>query len=371
MSPSPLTEAPPHRAGAGPIRLLIVDDSAVARAVFARMVGSRPEFEIAATVASAAAALDFLAGARVDIILLDIEMPGQDGLTALPAILAASAGARVLIVSSSAEQGAVATIRALTLGAADTLAKPGASAFGGRFADVLAEKLLRLGRAVHGPCIRQAAEAGGDGAGGDAGAARLRPLADGPIDCLAVGASTGGLHALSELLGALPPGFAAPILITQHLPPAFMSFFAAQIAEMAHRPAEVARPGARILPGRCYVAPGIGHLGVETVGGAVRIRITDERVASGCMPSVDPMFMAVAEIYGPRALGVVLSGMGRDGAQGAARLTDSGASVIAQNRDTSVVWGMPGAVVSAGLASAVLPPRQIAELIARRHRAAA
>ncbi|QHL91874.1 chemotaxis-specific protein-glutamate methyltransferase CheB [Sphingomonas changnyeongensis] len=351
--------------------MLIVDDSAVARAVFARMVGSRPEFEIAATVASAAAALDFLAGARVDIILLDIEMPGQDGLTALPAILAASAGARVLIVSSSAEQGAVATIRALTLGAADTLAKPGASAFGGRFADVLAEKLLRLGRAAHAPCVRPAADAGGDGAGAEAVAARLRPLAEGPIDCLAVGASTGGLHALSELLGALPTGFAAPILITQHLPPAFMSFFAAQIAEMARRPAEVARPGARILSGRCYVAPGIGHLGVETVGGAVRIRITDERVASGCMPSVDPMFMSVAEIYGPRALGVVLSGMGRDGALGAARLADSGASVVAQTRDTSVVWGMPGAVVSAGLASAVLPPRQIAELIARRHRAAA
>lgn len=361
--PTPALQPKSDPGPARPIRLLIVDDSAVARAVFARMVGSRPEFEIAACVSSADAALAFLSGARVDIILLDIEMPGQDGLTALPAIIEASRGARVLIVSSSAEEGAVATIRALTLGAADTLAKPGASAFGGRFADVLAEKLLKLGAAPDLPVERVAAAAAAP-----LPPVSLRPLGEGRIACLLVGASTGGLHALSDLLRGLPPSFAPPILITQHLPATFMSFFAAQIAEMSNRPTAVAREGMRLARGKVLVAPGEGHLTVEVAGGVPRVRISDDRVESGCLPSVDPMFASAAEAFGAGALGVVLSGMGRDGLRGAERIAAAGGDVLVQNRDSSVVWGMPGAVACAGLASAVLPPFQIADLIARRDR---
>lgn len=350
-------EAAPVR----PIRLLIVDDSAVARAVFSRMVGDRPEFEIAATVPSADAALAVLAGSQVDIILLDIEMPGRDGLTALPGLLEASRGARVLIVSSSAEEGASATVRALTLGAADTLAKPGASAFGGSFADTLADKLLRIG---HAPV-----ENSGEGRARESMPAyRLRPMGDHRIACVAIGASTGGLHALSDLLRGLPPTFAAPILITQHLPPAFMPIFAAQVQDMANRPTAVARPGMALARGRILVAPGEGHLSVELVGGTPRVRITNERVESGCLPSVDPMFASVAEAFGEGAIGIVLSGMGRDGARGAGRMALMGADVLVQDRESSVVWGMPGAVAAANLASAVLPPIQIAELLARRDR---
>lgn len=347
-----------------PIRLLIVDDSAVARAVFARIVGTRPEFEIAACVSGADAALAFLRSAQVDIILLDIEMPGLDGLTALPSLIEASRGARVLIVSSSAEEGAVATIRALTLGAADTLAKPGSSAFGGQFASVLTEKLRRLGHA------RELAP-------GERAQPRphaeltLRPLAEGRVGCVAIGASTGGLHALSDLLRALPADFGAPILITQHLPASFMGFFAAQIAEMARRRTQVAREGMKLMRGQILVAPGEGHLGIDMVAGAPRVRITDERVESGCMPSVDPMLASVAAVFGVGAVGVVLSGMGRDGLRGAGHLAAAGADVVVQTRETSVVWGMPGAVACAGLASAVLPPAQIASLIAGRDRGAA
>lgn len=360
-APQPPRSEPPS---ARPIRLLIVDDSAVARAVFTRMVGNRPEFEIAACVSSADGALAFLRNARVDIILLDIEMPGQDGLTALPGLLEASNGARVLIVSSSAEEGAVATIRALTLGAADTLAKPGTSAFGGRFAEILAEKLLRLGHAPEAaPLAREKPV--------PLPQLSLRPGAEGRVACVAIGASTGGLHALSDLLRALPPSFGAPILITQHLPPSFMSFFAAQIEEMAQRRTEVAREGMRLMRGQILVAPGHGHLGVELVGGTPRVRITDERVESGCLPSVDPMLAAVAETFGTGAVGIVLSGMGRDGARGAEKLAAVGADVIVQTRESSVVWGMPGAVAQAGLASAILAPGQIADLIARRDRGAA
>lgn len=344
-----------------PIRLLIVDDSAVARAVFARMVGDRPEFEIAATVPSADAAMAVLSRDQVDIILLDIEMPGRDGLTALPGLLEASRGARVLIVSSSAEQGAAATVQALTLGAADTLAKPGASAFGGSFAQTLADKLIRIGHAPESSAAEGRPRE-------PLPQFRLRALQDHRVACLAIGASTGGLHALSDLLRRLPASFAAPILITQHLPPAFMPIFAAQVQDMANRPATVARPGMALARGRVLVAPGEGHLSVEFAGGTARVRITQERVESGCLPSVDPMFASVADTFGEGAVGVVLSGMGRDGLRGAERMAAAGADVLVQDRDSSVVWGMPGAVATANLAGAVLPPAQIADLLARRDR---
>jgi two-component system, chemotaxis family, protein-glutamate methylesterase/glutaminase len=346
-----------------PIRLLIVDDSAVARAVFTRMVGERPEFEIAATVASADAALAYIKRDRVDIVVLDIEMPGQDGLSALPGLLEAGRGARVLIVSSSAEQGAAASIQAMTLGAADTLAKPGVGAFGGRFADVLAEKLVRIG---HAPALR-----GSGPVPEPMPKVRLRAMSDNRVTCVAVGASTGGLHALSDLLRGLSPSFAAPILITQHLPPSFMEIFAAQVQEMSGRPTSVARPGMPLARGRILVAPGDGHLCVELSGGTSRVRIASERVESGCLPSVDPMLASVAEVFGNGAVGVVLSGMGRDGVRGAERLAAIGADVFVQDRESSVVWGMPGAVAAANLASAMLPPFQIADLLARRDRIAA
>lgn len=350
------SRAPAPQPAIRPIRLLIVDDSAVARAVLARMVGANAAFEIAATVSSADAALAFLSGAEVDIVLLDIEMPGLDGLTALPEIIDASRGARVLIVSSSAEEGATATMRALTLGAADTLAKPGAGAFGGRFAAVLVERLLRIG---HAPRTRPTAPQ-------PAPEVRLQHLSSGPIDCLAIGASTGGLHALSLMLKALPTGFDAPILVTQHLPATFMPYFAAQIAEIAKRPTVVAEDGAVLRRGHIYVAPGDGHLCCMKTGASVRVSISAEPVASGCMPSVDPMFASVGELFEGRCVGVVLTGMGRDGTLGAERMRACGGDILVQSRDSSVIWGMPGSVATAGLASAILAPHHLAELIGRR-----
>ncbi len=328
------------------------------------MVGDRPEFEIAATVPSASAAMVFLASQRVDIILLDIEMPGQDGLSALPDLILASRGARVLIVSSSAEQGAEATIRALTLGAADTLAKPSAGTFGARFSDVLAQKLIRIGHAPD-------ESASADRQREQSHSVTLRGLSDNRVACLAIGASTGGLHALSDLLRGLPASFGAPILITQHLPPSFMTIFAGQVQEMSGRATSVARPGVPLARGRVLVAPGEGHLCVELGGGMPRVRITNERVESGCLPSVDPMLASVAEVFGASGVGVVLSGMGRDGLRGAERMASVDADVFVQDRESSVVWGMPGAVAAAGLASAMLPPFQIADLLSRRDRVAA
>lgn len=346
-----------------PIRLLIVDDSAVARAVLTRMITQDPLFEIVAAVSGARDALDCLEHMRVDVILLDIEMPGRSGIDALPEIIAKARGARILIVSALAEDGAAATVEALTLGAADTLAKPGKGSFGGRFAQVLCDRLARLGRhdrAVPAPSARVLPLT----------PARppLRQAVVGELSCIAIGASTGGLHALAELLRALPASVDVPILVTQHLPAVFMPYFAEQMEAHSGRKAVVAREGMTLQSGRLHIAPGDSHLQIERHNERVVVTLAQHRVASGCLPSVDAMFDSVAGVYGAGAVGVVLSGMGRDGALGAERLAAAGAELLVQTVDSSVVWGMPGAVAKAGLASAVLAPAEIARHIGRRAR---
>lgn len=340
--------------------ILIVDDSAVARAVIGRMIEGSRRFALAGTVPDVQAALAFLKTNRVDAILLDIEMPGVDGLTALPDLIVASDGAKVLVVSSSCDDGGAATIQALALGAADTLVKPGVGAFAGRFADVLIDKLSRL--LVNDPVP-------------PAGSVATRPPADQPaprttqsqFDIIAIGASTGGIHALSQLLREVPADVTTPILITQHLPESFMPYFAAQVAVLAGRPCDVATDRLRIRAGRVIIAPGDGHMRIVSLGdGSFAVRLTREPARSGCMPSVDPMFESLAETHGARAMAIVLSGMGRDGSDGARKLVEAGGALIAQDRESSVVWGMPGAV--AQFAGVMLPPGEIGRLVAAGRR---
>lgn len=342
--------SPPDRDGDG-IRVLIVDDSVVARAVIGRMIEGMERFRVAGSVSNVNAALAFLATERADVILLDLELPGIHGLTALPDLVAAGRGAKVLVVSSAADDGAAAAVQALALGAADTLVKPGVGNFAGRFAAVLEDRLTRLFF---------------DSDGMPAAAAPHPDQAPGEFDVVAVGASTGGIHALSQMLRAIPPCFQPPILVTQHLPASFMSYFAAQLAVLAGRACEVATDHMRVRPGRMVVAPGDAHIRCVRTADGFAIRLSHEPVASGCMPSVDPMLDSVAELFGARGLGVILSGMGRDGAGGAQRLIDSGGSVIVQDKASSVVWGMPGAI--AANASAVLPPDEIGRMIASNRR---
>ena len=339
--------------------MLIVDDSVVARAVIARAVEVGGRFVVAGAVSSAASALDFLRHNHVDGIVLDIQMPGVTGLAALPDLIAAGQGAKVLIVSSSASDGAAATIEALALGAADTLVKPDVGDFAGRFSITIVEKLARL-LAVELPVDMPLP-------------VRTREISVGvgnAFDIVAIGASTGGIHALSLVLRELPVGFPLPILITQHLPESFMPYFAAQVAVLANRPCDVATDCMRIRPGRVIVAPGNAHMRVVSTGDAAAIRLVTGPSKSGCMPSVDPMFESLSEAYGGRALGIVLSGMGRDGADGARAMIDRGSAVVVQDQASSVVWGMPGAIVGAGLASDVLSPVEIGRLVAARRRPA-
>ncbi|MFA6122949.1 chemotaxis protein CheB [Sphingomonas sp.] len=352
------TDKLPRRPSIGdaPPRVLIVDDSAVARAVIARAVEAEGRFIVAGAVSNAIVALEFLKHTRVDGIVLDLEMPGISGLAALPDLIAAGHGAKVLIVSSAASEGAAATVEALALGAADTLVKPEVGGFSGRFSVAISEKLTRL----------LAIEAGPDTAV-QAGARATAGVGTG-FDIVAIGASTGGIHALSVLLREMPSGFPLPVLITQHLPESFMPYFAAQVAVLANRPCDVATDCMRIRPGRVIVAPGNAHIRVVSTGDGAAIRLNSDPAKSGCMPSVDPMFESLAEVYGPRALGVVLSGMGRDGSDGARSVIARGGAIVVQDRESSVVWGMPGAIANAGGASAVLPPVEIGRLIAARRR---
>ena len=336
------------------IRLMIVDDSVVARAVFSRIIEADGSFEIAAVAGTAEDAIDALHHVRVDIVVLDLEMPGQGGLKSIPRIIQAAQGAKVMIVSSLAEEGAEQTVAALALGAADTLPKPGIGRFNGKFSEILLNRLKSLGYAT--AAVPESAKTGFR--------APLRAMATEPVKVVAIGASTGGIHSLGAFFRTLPPKIGVPILVTQHLPEPFMSVFARQLGVAAGREALVGRDGMELLPDRIIVAPGNAHLTLDAYGKTPSVRLTDARASSGCMPSVDPMFAAVAKAYGHGALGVVLTGMGRDGVEGAQRIIDCGGSIIAQDEGSCAVWGMPRAALEAGLAAAVLPPDKIARRIA-------
>jgi two-component system chemotaxis response regulator CheB len=334
---------------------MIVDDSSVARAVISRMVAAHVDFEVVALAGNAREALDALKGVKVDIVLLDVEMPGTSGIEALPDILRAGDGARVLIVSSMAEEGAELTVRALAQGAADTLPKPGTGYFAGRFSEVLAERLRQIGRVSREREPLTRLEAGKE--------ITLRDMPDGKLGCVALGASTGGLRALIDFLRPLPKRIGVPILVTQHLPAIFMPYFARQLEAASGRAARVVADGDALVADFIHVAPGDAHLCVERSGIEVAVRLDNGPAPSGCLPSVDPMLSSIAQAYGDTALGVMLSGMGRDGLIGSRRLVENGGAMLVQDQGSSAIWGMPRVVAEAGLASAVLPPADLARRV--------
>ena len=337
-----------------PIRILIVDDSVVARAALSRILQDCSSFAVAGAIDSAERAIEWLSTGHVDIVLLDIAMPGRGGLAALPDLFAASGGARILIVSSLAGDGARATVEALALGAADTIEKPQGGGIGRVFGDLLIDRLLRLGSAPVAPPV--------DGTND----LQLRNGPDTSLACVAIGASTGGLHALAQFFDALSPSFAAPILVTQHLPASFMSYFAEHLQTMSHRTVHVAQGGEALEHDSVWVAPGHAHLTVGRNGRAVYTRLIAAPAVSRCCPSVDPMLESVSAVFGTRSAGVVLTGMGRDGAIGAQAMAASGGTLLVQDARSSIVWGMPGTVARAGLATLCAPPARLARYLGQR-----
>ncbi|XUU61874.1 chemotaxis-specific protein-glutamate methyltransferase CheB [Erythrobacter sp. HA6-11] len=342
------------RSGAdGPIRVLIVDDSLTVRTVFSRMVQDASDMIVVAGERTAELALARLRKEPVDVILLDLEMPGMGGLEALPELLKSQKDLEILVVSSLTNEGAEATMAALSMGAADTMLKPRPGGFDAQYRSALLEKIRALGGGSNDPAEANA-QASNPRASRKLTASRQSEI-------IAIGASTGGIHALNLLLRTLKPAFDLPICITQHLPTSFVSVFARQLEVTSARRAVIAEDGAIIRRGEIAVATGHSHMLLEPRGQAFVARTSSQPAASGCMPSVDPMLSSLARNCNGKATAILLSGMGKDGVLGAEKLVKAGGTVLAQDAETAAVWGMPGAVANAGLASAVLPPEAIAE----------
>ncbi|MHA7819372.1 MAG: chemotaxis-specific protein-glutamate methyltransferase CheB [Erythrobacter sp.] len=330
---------------AGAIRVMLVDDSLTVRTIFRRMIESDGGMEVTATASSAERAISQLKTMSVDVVLLDLEMPGMGGLEALPTILKTAPGAQVLVVSSLTEDGAEATVAALSTGAADTMLKPRPGGFNEDYRSQLLGKIRALGGK------RDAAESTPRSAPELKRESRTkRP------EVVAIGASTGGIHALNLMLRALTPDFDLPILITQHLPPSFIPVFARQIGVASGRRTHIAEDGTEIRRGEVAIATGHGHMVVRRIGDRLIAKTSSEPARSGCFPSVDPMLNSLTDACDGRVLAIILSGMGRDGFAGAQHLVEAGGSVWAQDAETSAVWGMPGAVAKAGLTNHVAAP---------------
>lgn len=356
-----------------PYRLMVVDDSAVVRGLLIRSLEADPEITVVASASNGEMALAALAQYDIEIVILDIEMPVMDGLTALPKLLAARPGVQVIIASTLTRRGADISMRALAAGAADYLTKPGAGAFGtaAEFKRDLLAKVKVLGRAGRAALGLEAPRRSPERTPRAAGnilleppyVMALRPLSREAPEVLAIGSSTGGPHALFRVLGSLKGALRQPVFVTQHMPATFTSVLAEHIARASGCPAFEGADGEPVRAGRIYVAPGDFHLTVEADNGRKLVRLSKEPAENYCRPSVDPMLRSLAAVYGSRLLCLILTGMGRDGLGGCRAVVEAGGTVIAQDEATSVVWGMPGAVARAGLCSAVLPLDDIGPFI--------
>ncbi len=340
---------------------MIVDDSMVARAVLTRIVEADGDFDIVAVAGTGEDAIQALQQVRVDVVMLDLETPGAGGLKSIPGIIEAARGARILIVSSLAEEGAAATLEALAMGASDALPKPGTGRFNGSFGEVLLARLRALADEAAAPRPQLARPAASS-----INPTLIRQFAAGPVRLLALGASTGGIHSLTTFFQALPRQIGAPILITQHLPEPFMPVFARQIGAASGREAIVAEEGLRLLPDRIVIAPGDASMTIDIRMGRMVVCLDRNRSRSGCLPSVDPMLTSIGNLLGRDAVGVIFSGMGRDGLEGSMALSGAGGSVLVQDEASSAVWGMPRAVAEAGLAAGIHGPADIARRITNR-----
>ncbi len=345
------------------IKVLIVDDSALVRRLLTEILQGDASFEVVGTASDPYVAREKIKKLNPDVITLDIEMPRMDGITFLENLMRLRP-VPVVMVSSLTRHGAEVTLRALELGAVDFVAKPKIDVAGGLsdYSDeIIAKVKAAAGARVH--AIRPTSNTvtlpklSADAVLPQAGAGRRMLRTTDRV--IAIGASTGGTEALRELLVALPPD-APGIVITQHIPAAFSGPFAQRLDSVAAMSVCEAQDGQYILPGHAYVAPGDRHLIVERDGARYCCRLNDGSPVNRHRPSVDVMFRSMAQNVGINAVGIILTGMGDDGARGLKEMHEAGARTIAQDEASSVVWGMPGSAVRLGAAEQVLPLRNIA-----------
>ena len=360
------------------IRVLVVDDSVVTRKVLCDALSADPEIEIAATAADGSIALAKIPSLNPDLITLDVEMPGKSGLETLVEIRRSYPKLPVIMFSSLTERGANTTLEALSLGASDYVAKPSSS---GSVEETRARIRAELIPKVKALCAKrvQLTQAGTKNANpqatatGNARAAALPialktrslPAITPRIDVVAIGTSTGGPNALAEVLSMLAGDFPVPIVIVQHMPPLFTRLLAERLSRKCAIKIQEGREGEILKAGEAWIAPGDCHMTVQRDARGVRLAMNKEPAENSCRPAVDVLFRSVAKTYGSHCLAVVLTGMGTDGTRGSQQVIEAGGRVVVQDEETSVVWGMPGAVVMAGLAEGIYPLREMAAAIDR------
>lgn len=330
--------------GSRHLRLLLVDDSALARKLIGDALAGVPEIVSLVTAPSGPIALAKCAQTPPDVAILDLEMPEMDGIALLRALKARHPRVRVLIHTGNGELARARAVQALTEGADDVLLKPvlGRAPYADQVAAMRAHllpRVLQFAGAHRAPAL---APPGGRVAGG------VRP------QVLAIGVSTGGPEALARLLPALPATFPLPVLVVQHMPPGFTAALAARLDRASALHVAEAVDGEPLVPGRVYIAPAGFHLEVAGPAGAAIARVTSGPPENSCRPAADVLLRSAARTFGGRVLALIMTGMGADGLAGARVCKAGGARVIVQDAESSVVWGMPGAVAEAGLADAVV-----------------
>lgn len=391
MNELPGRTAPPSApSGTEPYRVMVVDDSAVIRGLLTRSLEGDPEVKVVASVANGQMAINTLQRQTIDVIVLDIEMPVLDGLSALPHLLAIDPHVKIVMASTLTAKNADISLRALKAGAADYIPKPSSTrelTSADDFKRELTEKVKALGMAARKADPRKGAPvataapgfAPRPPVGGVAAPVAptsgftlptpvrvkpepqpisLRPMPDFRPEILAIGSSTGGPQALFEVLAHLKD-VKQPILITQHMPATFTTILAEHITRQCGIMCAEAKEGEPIVGGRAYVAPGDFHMLVVQKNGQNCLTLTKDPPENFCRPAVDPMLRSIVKAYGRRVLVTILTGMGHDGQRGSEHVVQAGGAVIGQDEASSVVWGMPGAVATAGLCSTVLPLKEI------------
>jgi two-component system chemotaxis response regulator CheB len=341
-----------------PVEVLLVDDSAIVRGLIARGLESDPDIRVIGSACDGKNALAMLDRLSPRVVVLDVEMPVMNGLEALPKIMAKRPGVKVIMASALTRRHAAMSLKALELGAADYVPKPEAS--GGTtaltsFFEELRAKIKILARAKSASSPRAIPNC----VSTPAVLHRIAPAA------FAIGSSTGGPPALQKVCKELRGALTAPLFITQHMPATFTAMLAEQLGKISGVPAFEAEDKMPVRAGMIYVAPGGKHMLVDREAGQIVIRLSDDAPEHFCKPAVDPMLRSLASVYGSGLLAVILTGMGRDGADGCVAVADAGGHFIVQDEASSVVYGMPGAALKTGRAAAQLSLDEIATLLAR------
>ena len=339
------------------IKVLVVEDSTVVRMLLVHLLETDPGIEVVGQVADGQAAVDFVQASPPDAVLMDIHMPRMNGFEATRRIMETHPVPIVVCSATADTSDVVVAFQALEAGAIACIEKPLGSAWGADQAKAAhLVETVRLMSEVK--VFRRTALAGGNA---KAPAVRLPPRVAAPIKAVGIGASTGGPTVLQAILAGLPAGFAAPILVVQHLTPGFLPGLVEWLTQTTRLVVEIASDGAYPIAGHVYLAPDEFHMGVSDGGAIVLSRAEYE---NHLRPSVSFLFRSLAKVYGPRVVGVLLTGMGRDGADELRAMKSRGATTIAQDEASSVVHGMPGVAIALGAASLVLPSGQIADTLA-------